>query len=228
MSDNPPTINSERQPLGVFEDYAAKESADMFGVSGQNWINMNRDEKSLVVLYAMSSKYKNVLASDNTDQIMFLARDRGYEVRKVGMHESEFLFKGVSGDDQSLTSENSVQIGEGKKLYVGVKKDGQIFDIIDLRHDVGAILLGGKVIPRQRTVSFEKDWFTDMVPEPYKSSWKAIIPRLEEFGDTDKREGKEYVYDTYMLDAIVSGEIDSRIFKYATLDLLARKQAPKR
>ncbi len=227
MSDNPPSISIETKPLSPFEDYAAREAADILGINEQKWSHLGPQERSLMVLYAISARYKKTLRHGDADTLLDLATQRGYKIQKIKLSDSSFTFEDSSGNLARLTDKNSVQM-RGKNLYVGIKDNEEIFDIEDLSHDVGCVLLGGKKTPIERDEFLERDWIINAVPEPYKKGFINTLNDIKDFGGLHRHKGESgspvyFIYNTHLLDFTVAGFIDSRAFKYAATDILDKK-----
>jgi len=127
-----------------------------------------------------------------------IAKDVGFNPQEVPLGTS---FVNARGQNDLLTRENSVRIGQGNRLFVGTEHE-RVFSLDDLAHDVGACVLGGKLTGPDRVGLIHAATLNEV-------AWRSIRKTYtyQELLDLQViKEGKQgdlRVAPTFLLDAIV-------------------------
>ncbi len=168
----------------------------------QKEINSLRSMVGVISKYAES--LRDAHDTKNKEGFYVLAQEKGYKVSEVTIGSEH---EDLAGE---ITEGNSVRIGKNKNLYVGINKDGTVYDFNDLGHDVGAILLGGKEVGPEETAYIRIKTFNEVSK---KSMGKTLNDREINY-TKPLNEGRIAV--TYLFDSIVyDREVPFRAIKYA-------------
>ena len=128
-----------------------------------------------------------------------LAREVGYKVQEVQLGTK---YIGVHGNEQQITADNSCRIGKGNILYVAVYKPNSPYDCMDLCHDVGACLTGGKVA-KKGCVSYIRVSTFDRVTQ-FSQGKVFTTKELNERYLLDPKDNTR-IPKTYIFDALITG-----------------------
>ncbi len=172
-------------------------------------ISYTSDLDPLIKIKEIENTYGNRLRIDletnNADDLMAIAREKGYSIKMVEIGRDVSVIENGRSTMTPLKYDNSVRIGsDNVTLYVGVhpNRPGLVFDIKDLAHDVGAILLGGK-ISSNGSPFVPVDIIRQMFVETGNNY--SISQIHEVFGGFHPINGTQTVPDTWILDQIIAG-----------------------
>jgi hypothetical protein len=165
-------------------------------------INALENIKQTYVKYGEELKKLDEL--QDPDQVYKFVEKLGYTVQKLPLGSK---YVDEHGNDLEITLDNSVRIGKGKILYVGIFFQG--IDFSQLIHDVNVIALGGKNVPGCAPL-ISPTTFDYVTRKSNETTYS--IEQLKDMSAYDEKTG--WIHSSYLFDALISGKLQYRDIRY--------------